>query len=148
MIAALRPTRLRDDRPAGAPDHDAAPETLSVDDATSAYPVWRCAHCGAEITDPDDAIAVRGAHRHRCVNPAGIAFRIGCFARAPGCATGGEPTAEHSWFPPHQWCYAWCAACGVHLGWRFEDAGRPRFYGLIRDRLVLAGSNEPDSGAT
>jgi hypothetical protein len=94
-----------------------------------------CARCTTRVTDEDAAIEVGGAHRHRCVNPAGEPFELGCFAEAPGCISTGEPTDEFTWFPGYAWSFACCANCSAHLGWCYEGGG-PRFYGLIFARLV------------
>ena len=72
--------------------------------AARAY--W-CAACSTRVAVEDDAIEVAGAHRHRFVNPAGVAFEIGCFARA-ACRADGEPTLEHTWFAGLAWSYALC----------------------------------------
>jgi hypothetical protein len=94
-----------------------------------------CAACSTRVTDEDAAIDVAGAHHHRCVNPAGIVFELGCFRAAPGCIVDGEPTGEFTWFPPFAWCYALCANCRAHLGWCYESDAN-RFFGLILARLV------------
>lgn len=31
----------------------------------------------------------------------------------------GEPESQDSWFPGYAWQIAYCARCGLHLGWRF-----------------------------
>lgn len=80
-------------------------------------------------------IEVDGAHEHTFANPAGFQFRIGCFSRATGCGTVGEPSTYWSWFPGHSWQVEHCTACGEHLGWLFR-ADLQGFHGLILDRLV------------
>jgi hypothetical protein len=92
-----------------------------------------CAHCGHLITTPERRFAVQGAHEHRFVNPAYVVFHIGCFSQAPGCASVGSPTSAFSWFAGYSWSVAVCAACGIHLGWRYS--GPDTFYGLILSRL-------------
>jgi hypothetical protein len=94
-----------------------------------------CARCSTRVTDEDAVIEVGGAHRHRCVNPVGEIFELGCFSAAPGCVVAGEPTDEATWFPGYAWSFACCANCGAHLGWCYEGDG-PRFWGLIFARLV------------
>ncbi len=89
-----------------------------------------CAACEHPITDEAHRIDMAGAHEHTFVNPAGHAFRIGCFADAPGCAPRGAEEAAFSWFPGWAWQVALCARCGTHLGWGYRNAGG-RFWGLI-----------------
>ena len=48
----------------------------------------------------------------------------------------GEPTTEHSWFPPFAWQMANCGGCREHLGWRFRSTASEIFYALIEDRLI------------
>jgi hypothetical protein len=115
--------------PSGAP----RPARADVD-APPARRYW-CLACTTRVTDEDAAIDVAGAHRHRCVNPAGVAFEIGCFDEAPGCAVTGEPTDEATWFAGFAWSYAVCANCREHLGWCYEGEGG-RFFGLILVRLL------------
>lgn len=92
-----------------------------------------CIDCGTPVTTAAEAVEMAGAHHHRCTNPAGVTFDIGCFRSAPGCMQTGPETAEHSWFPGHRWRLALCRGCGGHLGWGFH--GPDRFFGLIRSRL-------------
>jgi len=116
----------------------AKPHSDATTDADSERPRPRqfwCATCSTRVTDEDAAIDVGGAHRHRCVNPAGEVFELGCFAGAPGCVVRGQPTDEATWFPGYLWSFACCANCETHLGWCYEGGG-PRFYGLIFARLV------------
>lgn len=68
-------------------------------------------------------------------NPHGIAFEIGCFARAPGSFSVGPREHQFSWFPGYTWQLSACRACHGHLGWRFQAAER-YFLGLIFDRLI------------
>jgi len=99
-------------------------------------PWIRCAHCAERITTTDQRIHQAGAHEHGFENPAGIAYRIGCFRHAPGCRTEGEPTLAWTWFPGHAWSVALCSRCGSHLGWSYGPGGTGNaFYGLILDRL-------------
>jgi hypothetical protein len=37
-------------------------------------------------------------------------------------ALEGAASAEYSWFPGYAWTIALCAACAVHLGWRYAPA--------------------------
>ncbi len=106
--------------------------------ATERAPRLCCVHCRNPVTREDAAIRAGGAHEHRCVNPAGLTFRIGCFSDAPGCAAFGEATTEHTWFPGCAWRVAECARCGLQLGWRYE-APESGFFGLILDRLTPCG---------
>lgn len=99
-------------------------------------PMWLCAHCRHEITARSQATDKMGAHCHTRVNPHGYVFRIGCFATAPGCHCEGPDSGQWSWFPGYRWQIAQCAACTVHLGWRFTTSIES-FFGLILDHLVL-----------
>ncbi len=94
-----------------------------------------CAGCGATVTHEGERIVMGGAHEHSFRNPAGLAFDIGCFARAPGCVGSGPSTSEHTWFPGYRWQVALCAACRAHLGWHFRSADGAPFHGLISARL-------------
>src|ERR1051325_8947139 len=60
------------------------------DSSTAGDEPLRCAVCGHRITERAYAMEMAGAHEHVFVNPAGLAFRIGCFRAAPGCAYIGE----------------------------------------------------------
>ena len=100
-----------------------------------------CATCAASITSPDHRIAVRGAHEHRFMNPAGFLFHIGCFAHAIGCTIVGPDSLEYPWFAGFAWRFAMCGSCSQHLGWHFrkpheENDGDAGFFGLVLDRLV------------
>lgn len=94
-----------------------------------------CRVCRRPVTDTASRMAVAGAHRHTFTNPAGVVYEIGCFAGAPGCVAAGPLTADYSWFAGYRWCFALCADCGAHLGWRYK-AGEGGFYGLILANLV------------
>ncbi len=104
-----------------------------------------CLACGHPITSRRERIREGGDHEHTFANPAGYLFRIGCFARAPGCLLAGQATLEHTWFPGRAWRYALCGGCRTHLGWAFL-AGESAFYGLILDRLQESGGPGPASG--
>ncbi|MEK7222678.1 MAG: cereblon family protein [Pseudomonadota bacterium] len=97
-----------------------------------------CAACRHPVTHQDERIIVQGGHEHRCTNPQGITYHIGCFREAAGCAPSGEATAEFTWFKGYAWRIAYCAHCQVHLGWRFQSDG-DYFHGLIVDRLTSVG---------
>lgn len=98
-----------------------------------------CAACRHPVTHQDQRIPVQGAHEHRCTNPHGITYHIGCFHEAAGCATIGEATLENTWFPGYAWRIALCANCRVHLGWRFQSPD-DYFHGLIVARLTSTGA--------
>ena len=94
-----------------------------------------CAECLHAVTSTTARIEMSGRHAHTFANPHGFVFHIGCFAVAPGCATGSDPSNEFSWFPGYAWQVAVCRGCGTHLGWLFRS-GDSRFHGLIVDRLA------------
>lgn len=90
----------------------------------------RCAVCEHRITERSYRREMSGAHEHMFVNPAGIAFVIGCFVAAPGCSYAGETSHAFSWFPGWSWQVAVCGRCRAHVGWIFRCAGE-QFHGLI-----------------
>jgi hypothetical protein len=92
-----------------------------------------CGRCEAPVARDADRVSLFGAHVHDRVNPAGYAYRIGCFARADGAMPVGPPSSEFPWFPRHVWRCAVCARCFAQLGWHF--AGAASFFGLILDAL-------------
>jgi hypothetical protein len=99
-----------------------------------------CALCRHPVTHQDERIQVNGGHEHRCTNPGGHTFDIGCFHEAAGCIAIGVATEAHTWFKGYAWRVALCAGCERHLGWRFE-APTDDFHGLILDRLTsVAGA--------
>ncbi len=111
--------------------HAAQKKRAGGGDAPRGY--W-CAACETRIADDDAAIVVAGAHRHRFVNPAGVAFEIGCFGHAR-CRIEGAPTLVDTWFAGFAWSYALCANCGAHHGGAYEG-DRARVVGHIVARLV------------
>lgn len=94
-----------------------------------------CASCGAKVTFRSYARSVDGAFEHVFTNPHGYVFRVGCFSVAPGAFPVGEYTEEFSWFTGTQWCFAVCAACLVHIGWKFVRRDGSSFYGLVMTKL-------------
>jgi hypothetical protein len=127
--------------PAGptASDHQSSPEAQAEDAGPA--PLLCCVQCLHTITSDNRRMTVSGAHRHVFANPFGHVFEIGCFSDAPGCAVVGAPSPDFSWFTGTTWRVAVCAACGLHLGWRYESGDRA-FYGLILDRLRRPGADE------
>jgi hypothetical protein len=105
--------------------------------ALGGEPAILCARCDHPITTPGARISVLEAHQHRFMNPAGLLFHIGCFARADGCVVIGPASDDYPWFPGFAWRLALCGACAEHLGWHFQ-AGGQAFYGLRLDRLRAA----------
>jgi hypothetical protein len=104
-----------------------------------------CAFCGHLITHQDERIEVNGRHEHRCTNPAGFTFSIGCFHEAGGCIATGAASEAHTWFKGYAWKVAVCARCARHLGWRFEST-TDFFHGLILDRLTSGGGASHQRG--
>ncbi len=100
-----------------------------------------CAVCGHPISSERERIEMKGRHEHRCMNPDGVVFHIGCFHRAPGCVTHGVPTMEFTWFPGFAWNYALCAGCSTLLGWQYHGADATAFFGLILNRLATERSH-------
>jgi len=97
--------------------------------------VLGCAFCRRPITSTAAGIEVDGSHEHTFTNPAGIGFRIGCFADASGLMKLGPSTLEWTWFPGYSWQVELCAGCREQLGWLYRSS-KHLFHGLILDRLV------------
>lgn len=127
---------LRDTQVEPARD-EIAPRPTEAPEETLGCPRWCCIACGLTITDREQSRLISGRHVHRCTNPAGLTFEIGCFREAPGCTAVGEPTLEWTWFAGCRWQVALCRQCSLHLGWRYT--GDEIFFGLILDRLVECG---------
>lgn len=96
-----------------------------------------CALCSHVVTQKSQAIDVQGAHQHRCTNPHGIEFLVGCYGQALGCDLSGDRHHADSWFAGFQWRIATCSDCQQHLGWYF-DSSEAFFYGLIAERIQSA----------
>jgi hypothetical protein len=136
MIAPALPWLLLFDPAARRGQPAAQGETLRC---AEPEPRLYCAHCGAFITWPAKRIHVQGRYEHTFTNPHGHVFHIGCFAAAPGCASVGAPTSDHTWFTGFRWVLALCASCDSHLGWEFTGGGE-RFYALITRQLSERGA--------
>lgn len=98
-----------------------------------------CAQCRAPVTHRRARTSIGGSHEHVFRNPHGLEFHIGCFGTARGCAASGPATDEWTWFPGYSWQFAMCAACGIHLGWRYRSRSGDSFFGLILARLTDQG---------
>jgi hypothetical protein len=131
------PGHFRKGAPPEAPVDAVAPVASDAEQTTATGRALLCAACGHPITSTAARISVDGHHEHSAVNPHGYSYRFGCFARAPGCASRGVPSAQYTWFPGHHWQVQECARCGEHLGWLFFSSQR-EFYGLILDALIEA----------
>lgn len=105
-------------------------------------PYLCCRACARRITAASARVAKAGKHQHRCTNPQGYTFAIGCFAQAAGCQCQGPAVHEHTWFAGYAWRIALCGGCGAHLGWRYEGGETP-FFGLIFDQLVECREDRP-----
>lgn len=119
--------------PQAAPDDRVKPVELP---RTELKAVIYCAECSHVITQRKYELAVDGSHERTFRNPAGYSFHVLCFREAPGCEVQGQPTAEASWFADTAWSFAFCQACGQHLGWHYTRRTKPAFYGLIAPRLL------------
>jgi hypothetical protein len=119
-----------------APAPRTRPDPRTEDEASRDRRLF-CAFCHHPITHLDERIEVGGRHRHRCTNPGGYTFEIGCFRAAVGCIANGIATEAHTWFRGYAWRVALCASCERQLGWRFE-APTDCFHGLILDRVTSA----------
>jgi hypothetical protein len=106
-----------------------------LEDETGAAPdLVYCDACNQPVARKSDATSINGSHAHRCTNPYGIRFHVGCYSDALGCDLSGRPTSADTWFPGFHWRLATCSGCHAHLGWYFER-GEEYFYGLILDRI-------------
>jgi len=117
------------------------PETTPADRVVEVPdPAILCRQCQHPITSPDQRRIVDNAHVHTFANPSGIIFEIACYGEASGCGYIGPASSEFVWFAGYQWRIAVCAACLIHLGWRFGAADGRYFHGLITSRLILPGT--------
>jgi hypothetical protein len=109
--------------------------TRLVSDPSPGAITWlNCVHCDRKIARNDARIEVNDKHEHTFINPAGVIYRIGCFASAPGAGEVGRFSAEFAWFRGHVWRCLTCGDCQTHLGWSFT-AEASRFFGLILTEL-------------
>ncbi|HVO28258.1 MAG TPA: cereblon family protein [Candidatus Margulisiibacteriota bacterium] len=115
--------------------HSPVKPALTNDRESTAARRIVCASCGHAITTERQRIEMAGRHEHRCVNPDGVIFHIGCFRYAPGCVIRGVPTTEFTWFPGYAWSYALCDGCATLLGWYYQS-NDAAFFGLILNRLA------------
>ena len=117
-----------------APTATARPDPSSGEDEGDAR-VLACRACLQPITNVAARTEVGQAHEHTFANPDGFQFHVGCFARATGCASVGEPSTYWSWFAGYSWQVELCSACREHLGWLFRNEGHA-FHCFVLDRLV------------
>jgi len=94
-----------------------------------------CKQCLSYVTEASKAIEIQAQHQHRVTNPAGMIFDIRLYAQAV-CSAEGAAISEFSWFSGYAWRIVSCTGCHEHLGWSFQQASSPDFYGLIADRLI------------
>jgi hypothetical protein len=99
-----------------------------------------CASCGAFVADAAARTDINGAHAHTFINPAGLIFRVGCFAEAPGVLAVGEESEHWTWFSGFAWRAALCRSCHEHLGWCYANAHQA-FVALILDRVIEGGTS-------
>jgi hypothetical protein len=127
--------RSREGRGDGS-HHHSEPGERALAQADEQDDAILCALCLTPLSALSQRLEMQGSHRHTFANPHGIVFHIGCFTNAR-CRYAGTPTTEFTWFRGFRWRFAFCAACLVHVGWRFSSQGGTRFHGLILDRLVF-----------
>jgi hypothetical protein len=135
IASVLSGLRLFDRRSTSLPDQQS--DVRATDQAKLERRLF-CALCRHPITHQDERIEVNGGHQHRCTNPGGYTFDIGCFREAAGCIAVGAATGAYTWFRGYEWRVALCASCERHLGWRF-DGSADHFHGLILNRLTSVG---------
>ena len=131
---SVHPVLFRLELPRKKKGQGRTPESEQKDDAERDE-VISCFHCNAPITLQRFGISVNGRHEHAFFNPAGIAFEIRCFRRAPGCMVQGDPTTQFTWFAGHTWQYSLCRSCSAHLGWFFHGRDNS-FFALISNKIV------------
>jgi hypothetical protein len=121
----------------GASGRTGAETAVEDKKAATEDPYILCRACRHPITRAAERISINGSHRHTFANPSGIVFEVGCFRRAEGCGTAGPASEEFTWFAGHSWRVCLCAACLIHLGWRFASRAGNIFHALILDRLIF-----------
>jgi hypothetical protein len=126
--------READPPPPGATS-SAAPLGDTIPSAQAGRDSVVCAACGGFVAESLARSSVNGAHSHSFINPAGLVFRVACFAEAPGVLALGEESLQFTWFAGFSWRVAVCRACTEHLGWCYRSAGSS-FVALIEDRIV------------
>lgn len=124
--------------PGAAPGGAPAPGELAVARPGAGV---ACAACRSFVADHRARIPVDGAHSHSFINPAGLIFRVSCFAEAPGVVSVGEEDRYFTWFAGFAWRVGLCRACGAHLGWSYRRVDS-MFVALIDDRVVQAQGPE------
>lgn len=134
-------------RPADAPP--ATPLAVPVDaELTGALDDdgrVHCRACSSIVADARAKMEVSGAHVHTFINPAGLIFKVACYAAAPGTSPHGTPSTEWTWFPGYAWQAALCARCADHLGWSYRRPAPPSFVALILDKVIERGSDSNPS---
>lgn len=112
---------------------------LPEDKADKKRKNYRCAECGALITDSSALKPVNGSINHSYVNPAGTQCDFKTFLNCENAFVHDRLYIEHSWFPGFGWRFVLCAVCGQHLGWKFDSTGRSKaaedFFGLLNHAL-------------
>ena len=99
-----------------------------------------CRGCGTRIAHLQDVLEGFGGSPYPVFrNPSGQRFTLILLRQAERLVDQSPAIREDTWFPGYAWVIQSCAGCGGHLGWRYEGPGLepPRFWGLIRDRLVV-----------
>lgn len=122
-------------RPPGASGSDAQPVPAPPDlEDAPARKRYCCRACGVRVARGEDLVPVDGTTRHERVNPTGWPCRFLTFRAAENTRDVTLPTDDFSWFEGHAWIVLACAACDVHLGWRWE--GATVFVGLLLHAIV------------
>jgi hypothetical protein len=97
---------------------------------------WVCLACEVPLASPEDALAVGGASRHERTNPWGVSFEFVTVRACQNVAAVGDAVRLYSFFPGHAWQVLCCAACGMHLGWRYSGgAAAAPFFALLLNRI-------------
>ena len=101
---------------------------------------YACKNCGRGVAREENLIEILGRPvRMTYHNPHGIPCEIHTFSEVGKLSAGSDVTEAFTWFEGYAWRPVGCAACKVHLGWRFE-ASEPHldpqvFFGLLVEAL-------------
>lgn len=100
---------------------------------------YHCVQCGAAISSAERTLVMNGARRHSFVNPSGVRCNFYTFSDCENVLVGDDLFHEHSWFPEYAWRFLVCAACRLHLGWKYDavrKGTRPEgFFGVLIDSV-------------
>lgn len=107
-----------------------------------------CAACRTPVSDASRKVVIQGeSPYHFFANPEGILFEILTLSWCQNLRDGSPSIWQDTWFAGYAWTVQYCSGCQMHMGWRYDGPSEPnRFYGIVRQRLVEAGSEGSSSG--